>query len=194
MGVDQAAGLSGMFIGLVLGGVLAPINWRLIFLVSAPVGLFGTVWGYLKLRELGKKQAARIDWPGKVTFALGLILIMVGITYGIEPYGKDTMGWTNPSVLTELALGIVLLVTFGVIETKVAQPNAALDFAILVSLLAAAASWTRGAPSAGPGLRQLVAPSPMPLSSPVKESPEGGDLPNRESVEIGAQKSTGGIK
>jgi MFS family permease len=122
MGVNQAAAFSGTFIGLVLGGVLAPINWRLIFLVSVPVGLFGTVWGYLKLRELGQRRPARIDWPGNITFALGLILIMIGITYGIEPYHGSTMGWSNPTVLGELAGGVVLLVAFGVIETKVPQP------------------------------------------------------------------------
>jgi MFS family permease len=122
MGVNQAAAFSGTFIGLVLGGILAPINWRLIFLVSVPIGLFATVWGYLKLRELSERRPARIDWPGNITFALGLILIMVGITYGIEPYGADTMGWTNPLVLTCLALGVVLLIAFGIIETKVAQP------------------------------------------------------------------------
>jgi MFS family permease len=122
MGINQAAALSGTFIGLVLGGVLAPINWRLIFLVSVPIGLFGTVWGYIKLRELSARQPARIDWPGNVTFALGLILVMVGITYGIEPYGHDTMGWTNPMVIGSLAMGALLLVAFGIIETKVPQP------------------------------------------------------------------------
>jgi MFS family permease len=122
MGVNQAAAFSGTFIGLVLGGVLAPINWRLIFLVSVPIGLFSTVWGYLKLRELAQRQAARIDWPGNITFALGLVFIMVGITYGIEPYGGSSMGWTNPLVLIALALGVALLVSFAVIETQVAQP------------------------------------------------------------------------
>ncbi|HEV3264201.1 MAG TPA: MFS transporter [Acidimicrobiales bacterium] len=122
MGINQAAALSGTFIGLVLGGLLAPINWRLIFLVSVPIGLFGTVWGYIKLRELSVRQPARIDWPGNVTFAVGLILIMVGITYGIEPYGHDTMGWTNPMVIGALVIGVLLLIAFGIIETKVPQP------------------------------------------------------------------------
>ncbi|HEY1988456.1 MAG TPA: MFS transporter [Acidimicrobiales bacterium] len=122
MGINQAAALSGTFIGLVLGGLLAPINWRLIFLVSVPIGLFGTVWGYIKLRELSARQPARIDWPGNVTFALGLILVMVGITYGIEPYGHDTMGWTNPMVIGALVTGVLLLIAFGIIETKVPQP------------------------------------------------------------------------
>lgn len=122
MGVNQAAAFSGSFIGLVLGGVLAPINWRLVFLVSVPIGLFATVWGYLKLRELSPRQPASIDWPGNLTFGGGLILIMIGITYGIEPYGRDTMGWTSPAVLGELIGGAALLVVFGVVETRVAQP------------------------------------------------------------------------
>src|ERR1700685_2110171 len=122
MGINQAAAMSGSFIGLVLGGVLAPVNWRLIFLISVPIGLFATVWGYLKLRELSERRPARIDWPGNITFALGLILIMIGITYGIEPHGTATMGWTSPAVIGELSAGVVLLVLFGIIETKVAQP------------------------------------------------------------------------
>ena len=122
MGINQAAAFSGSFIGLVLGGVLAPINWRLIFLVSVPVGLLGTLMGYLLLRELSPRQPARIDWPGNITFALGLILIMVGITYGIEPYGGQSQGWTNPLVLSCFAVGVVLLIAFGIIETRVDDP------------------------------------------------------------------------
>ena len=122
LGINQTAAFSGTFIGLVLGGILAPINWRLIFLVSVPIGLFATVWGYLKLRELADRRPARIDWPGNVTFALGLVLVMIGITYGIEPYGGSTMGWTNPAVISELAAGVALLIAFCVIETRVAEP------------------------------------------------------------------------
>ena len=122
MGINQAAAFSGSFIGLVLGGVLAPINWRLIFLVSVPVGVLGTAMGYLLLRELSPRRPARIDWPGNITFALGLILIMVGITYGIEPYGGHAMGWTNPLVLSCFSVGVVLLVVFGIIETRVEEP------------------------------------------------------------------------
>ena len=122
LGINQAAALSGTFIGLVLGGLLAPVNWRLIFLVSVPIGLFGTVFGYLKLRETSLRRPARIDWPGNVTFALGLVLVMVGITYGIEPYRQHVMGWTNPMVDYALVLGVALLIVFCVIETKVPQP------------------------------------------------------------------------
>jgi MFS family permease len=122
MGINQTAAFSGSFVGLVLGGLLGPVSWRLVFLVSVPVGLFGTVWGYLKLRELSARRPARIDWPGNITFALGLVLVMIGITYGIEPHGGHTMGWTAPAVLTEMITGFVLLVVFAVIETRVPEP------------------------------------------------------------------------
>ena len=123
LGINQVAGLSGTFIGLILGGVLAPIEWRLIFLVSVPIGLFGTVWAYFKLRETPNQgRRARLDWPGNLTFALGLVGIMIGITYGIQPYGGQTMGWTSPFVLGCLAGGAALLIAFGVIERRVADP------------------------------------------------------------------------
>jgi len=122
LGVNQAAAFSGTFIGLVLGGILAPLNWRWIFLVSVPIGLIGTVLGYLELHETSQRRPARIDWPGNVTFAFGLVLVMVGITYGIEPYGHHVMGWTNPVVLGSIAIGLLLLAAFCVIETRVSQP------------------------------------------------------------------------
>jgi MFS family permease len=122
IGINQVAGISGSFIGLVLGGLLAPIQWRLIFLVSVPFGLFGTVWAYRSLKEVPRRGTARLDWPGNVTFALGLIAIMVGITYGIQPYAHSTMGWTSPVVIASLTAGIALLTAFAVIESKAKDP------------------------------------------------------------------------
>jgi MFS family permease len=122
LGINNIAGISGTFIGLILGGVLAPIDWRLVFLISVPFGLFGTIWSYLKLRDLGVRRRARIDWAGNLTFAAGLILVMIGITYGIEPAGGHDMGWTSARVLIELGVGVALLVAFGIIETRVAEP------------------------------------------------------------------------
>ncbi len=122
LGINNVAGISGSFIGLVLGGLLAPINWRLIFLISVPIGVAGTLWAYLKLEDHGVRTRAPIDWWGNATFAAGLILVMVGITYGIEPYHHHTMGWTSPAVIGELGVGALLLVVFGIIETRVRDP------------------------------------------------------------------------
>ncbi|MEN0012139.1 MAG: MFS transporter [Solirubrobacteraceae bacterium] len=122
LGINGVAAIAGSFIGLVVGGVLAPVDWRLVFLVSVPVGLFGTVWAYRSLVDLSPRRHASIDWWGNLTFAVGLIAIMVGITYGIQPYGDHTMGWTSPKVLAELIGGLAVLVAFVVIETRVAEP------------------------------------------------------------------------
>ena len=100
LGINGVAAIAGSFIGLVVGGILAPLQWRLVFVVSVPIGVFGTVWAYRKLVDLSPRREARIDWWGNVTFAIGLIAIMVGITYGIQPYGGHTMGcllYTSPS-------------------------------------------------------------------------------------------------
>jgi MFS family permease len=122
LGLNQVAGIAGSFLGLIIGGVLGPIDWRLVFLVSVPVGLFGTVWAYLKLHDTGIRQPARSDWWGNLTFAVGLIAVLVGITYGIQPYAGHTMGWTNPVVLTAMGGGVLVLAIFCVVETKVAEP------------------------------------------------------------------------
>ena len=122
LGINNIVGVSGMFIGLVLGGILAPINWRLVFLISVPVGLFGTVWAYLKLQELSTPHKAKVDWLGNLTFALGLILVMVSITYGIRPYGHHPTGWTSPRVLILLGSGLLSLITFVIIESRQEDP------------------------------------------------------------------------
>ncbi len=122
LGLNQVAGIAGSFIGLVLGGLLGPVSWRYVFLVSVPFGVLGTVWSYLKLRELGVRRPASLDWWGNLTFAAGLIAVLVGITYGIQPYGGHTMGWTSPLVLTLIFGGLAVLALFCVIETRVAEP------------------------------------------------------------------------
>jgi MFS family permease len=122
LGINNIVGVSGMFVGLILGGLLAPISWRMVFLISVPVGLFGTVWAYLKLQELSTPRRTRVDWPGNITFALGLILIMVSITYGIRPYGSHSTGWTSPRVIALLAAGVASLVAFVLIERRARDP------------------------------------------------------------------------
>jgi len=127
LGINGVAAIAGTFLGLIIGGVLGPLDWRLVFLVSVPFGLFGTVWAYLKLVDLSERRPARIDWLGNVTFAVGLIAVMIGITYGIQPYGHHTMSWTSPKVLAEIGGGLLVLAVFCMIETRVEQPMFHLD-------------------------------------------------------------------
>jgi MFS family permease len=122
LGINNIVGVSGMFVGLVLGGILAPIDWRLVFLISVPVGLFGTVWGYLKLEERSLPRRTPMDWWGNLTFAGGLVMIMTSVTFGIRPYGGNATGWTSPRVLALLGGGVALLAAFVVIEGRVENP------------------------------------------------------------------------
>jgi len=122
LGLNQVAAIAGSFIGLVLGGVLGPVDWRWVFLVSVPFGIFGTVWSYLKLKELGVRRPAKLDLWGNLTFAAGLIAVLVGITYGIQPYGSHVMGWTSPLVMSLIGGGLIVLAIFCYIETQVPEP------------------------------------------------------------------------
>ena len=122
LGTNQIAALAGMFIGLVAGGLLAAWDWRAVFWINVPVGVFGTLWAYLRLRDNGVRHRGPIDWWGNITFALGLGALLVGITYGIQPYGGQSMGWENPVVLGELIGGVALLIVFVIIESKIAEP------------------------------------------------------------------------
>jgi MFS family permease len=127
LGLNMVAAIAGSFLGLVIGGILAPIDWRLVFLVSVPVSLFGTVWAYLKLHDTGVRHHGSIDWWGNLTFGVGLIAILVAITYGIQPYAGHIMGWTNPWVVGALVGGAVVLAIFCVIEVRVSHPMFHLD-------------------------------------------------------------------
>ncbi|HEX3541507.1 MAG TPA: MFS transporter [Acidimicrobiales bacterium] len=127
MGINMVAAIAGSFIGLVAGGILAEWDWRAVFWINVPIGVFGTVWAYMKLRETGITTKAHIDWWGNLTFAIGLIMILIGLTYGLLPHGHHNMGWTGPWVLFELLGGVVMLLIFGYIETKVPDPMFRLD-------------------------------------------------------------------
>ena len=122
LGVNQIAGISGQFVGLLLGGLLAAVDWRLVFWVNVPIGIVGTIWSYKSLREIASTRKAKIDWWGNVTFGLGATALLVAITYGIQPYGGHPTGWTNPWVLGGLFGGAALLVVFCLIETHIAEP------------------------------------------------------------------------
>jgi MFS family permease len=122
IGINQVAAIGGSFIGLIAGGLLSVVDWRLVFWVSVPFGIFGTVWGYFSLRDNGRRVPARIDWWGNVTFAVGLTSVLVGIVYGIQPYGHHSMGWTSPRVLSAFVIGAVFLIAFFIIENLVESP------------------------------------------------------------------------
>jgi MFS family permease len=122
LGVNMVAAVAGSFLGLLIGGALSEWHWKAIFWVGVPIGLIGTVWSLRSLKEIGVRTPGRLDWAGTLTFGVGLTTLLVGITYGIQPYGGSTTGWANPAVLGAIAGGLLLLVAFCLIELHVAQP------------------------------------------------------------------------
>ena len=122
LGVNMVTAVAGSFLGLLIGGALAEWHWQAIFWVGVPIGLAGTIWSMRSLREIGQRTPGRLDWAGTITFGVGLTVLLIGITYGIQPYGQSTTGWTNPAVLGSIMAGLALLIAFCVVELKVAQP------------------------------------------------------------------------
>lgn len=122
LGTNMVAAVAGSFLGLLIGGFLSEWHWKAIFWVGVPIGIIGTIWSYRSLKELGVRTAGRLDWAGTLTFGLGLTVLLIGITYGIQPYGDSTTGWTSPWVLGSIAVGLLLLVAFCIVELKVSSP------------------------------------------------------------------------
>lgn len=122
LGCNMVAAVAGSFLGLLLGGLLSQWDWRAVFWVGVPIGVLGTIWGVRSLHEIGEPTPGPLDWPGTVTFGVGLTVVLVGITYGIQPYGREPTGWTNPVVLGSIAVGVLLLIGFCVIELRAPQP------------------------------------------------------------------------
>ncbi len=123
LGINQIAAVGGSIIGLVVGGILSAIDWHLIFLISVPVGIIGTVWAYVGLHELAtirKKQ--KVDVIGNVTFAAAVLSLLLSFTYGLQPYGSSSVGWSNPAVDAGLLLGFIMLAVFIFVETRVRDP------------------------------------------------------------------------
>ncbi len=128
LGINTVAVMSGMFLGLIVGGILAIFDWRYIFLVSVPFGLLGTVWSYYKLKEISvKAEKTKIDLLGNITFLLGITLVLVGVTYGLIPYGNSSMGWNNPWVIASILSGFISMILFGFVENRVESPMFRLD-------------------------------------------------------------------
>jgi len=127
LGINMISAMAGSFLGIVVGGILASVNWRWIFLINVPIGVIGTIWGFWQLREIGVRRRARIDWIGNLTFAVGLAMVLIGVTQGIQPYGGSDMGWGNPEVIGLVVGGLAILGVFAYWETRVTDPMFHLD-------------------------------------------------------------------
>ena len=123
LGINTMAAIGGQFIGLILGGLFADINWRLIFWINVPLGVIGTLWGFYSLRDTNvPRKHGKIDWWGNLLFAIGLILVLVAVNDGIQPTATSLMAWGTPRVLGELIVGVLFLIAFVFFERRVQLP------------------------------------------------------------------------
>ena len=122
LGVNQVAAIAGQFLGLLIGGLLSQWDWRAVFWVGVPLGLAGTVWSVRSLHEVGVRTPAKLDWPGTALFGVGFTVLLAAITYGIQPYGGHSTGWTNPMVLGAIGFGVLCLAVLGIVEARVHAP------------------------------------------------------------------------
>lgn len=119
----KAMGINGMVIsvasviGPILGGAFIGIGWRYIFYINIPIGIIGTIWGALQLKELDVlPERQKFDWPGTVTFTIGITALLLGLTFG------GFYGWARADVIASFAAALLFLAAFIIIETRVKQP------------------------------------------------------------------------
>ncbi len=118
LGINQISIVVGAVAGLILGGLItSTIGWRWIFFVNVPIGVVATLRAWLDLHEIAlREEHPRIDWVGNAAFAVGLTLILAGVTLG-------ALGDVGGAVaLTTIALGGAMLVVFVWIESRVPSP------------------------------------------------------------------------
>jgi EmrB/QacA subfamily drug resistance transporter len=133
MGTNTMVAAVGLVIGPVLGGALVAISWHWVFWFNVPFTLVGSLWAVAILRELAKPDSVRgYDVPGVITFVAGL----TGFVYGLSRAGLS--GWGDPLTLAGLAVGLVLLPVFVVIERSHRAPM--LDLSLFRNRLFSAAT------------------------------------------------------
>lgn len=130
----------GNIVGIILGGVIITYTtWRWIFLINIPIGIFGTAWAYRTLKAA--KPAGRrgsFDVPAAASFTAGLLLLLVGVTWGL------LYSWRDPATISALALSPAFIITFVVWERRYSRDpildlgffrNRVFAFSIVAALL-----------------------------------------------------------
>jgi EmrB/QacA subfamily drug resistance transporter len=117
LGVNQIAFAAGFLLGPLVGGLLTSISWRWVFLVNVPIGLFGTIWGMRRLREpVTLPGSQTFDWAGSLSFTIGMGCLLLGVSLLAFPMLPLLV------VYALLAVGVVSLGAFFLVETHVRQP------------------------------------------------------------------------
>ncbi|MEL9991580.1 MAG: MFS transporter [Thermoproteus sp.] len=119
---------AGSLTGLLVGGLLAVVDWRLVFLVNVPFGVLNALWSYRVVYNISPGVGkVFVDWAGTITLAAGLLLLLLGLAFSMIPYGNSMMGWSNPLVWAMLSAGLTLIVAVVPLERRAKTPMLRLD-------------------------------------------------------------------
>jgi len=118
LGINSIAAGAGLVLGPVVGGILAPYGWQWIFLYNVPIGIFGTLWAWGRLKEPTNVPRSRgFDWFGTATFLVGMTSLLLGISLFAFP-----MGITNEAIYAMFVIGIVGILVFLWVELRAKTP------------------------------------------------------------------------
>jgi EmrB/QacA subfamily drug resistance transporter len=150
LGTNMMAINLGAMAGYTLSGVMiSTFGWQSIFWINVPIGIFGTIWGYLRLKEVSiKRVGGKFDYAGSILYSVGLLTILLALTIG------DPLSARNLAILAA-GFGVFVVVVF--VELRQTYPT--LDLTLFKIRLFAAgniASFMNSlAFSCGPFLRSL---------------------------------------
>ena len=117
LGVNGIAFSAGFLLGPVVGGILTSISWRLVFLINVPIGIIGTIWGILQLREpVTLPSGQHFDWKGSLTFTLGLATLLLAVSLYAFPM---TAAWVVYALFIVAAVSLALFI---VAERRAPEP------------------------------------------------------------------------
>jgi EmrB/QacA subfamily drug resistance transporter len=117
LGVNSMVISVGNVIGPILGGFLVSIGWRSIFYINIPIGVLGTIWSFIQLKELIKiPEKQKFDFLGTILFTLGMFLLLVSLTLG------SFSGWLNPVVIIMIIASIIIIGLFIHVEKNTQYP------------------------------------------------------------------------
>jgi len=144
LGINGITWALGGIAGPLLGGlILSTADWRWIFYINVPIGLFGTIWGYRALHEMSRpQQGETFDAVGAITFSIGLVALLIALTLGIQ------YSWTSLPILSLFAIFIVMLIAFFAWERRNTKApvldlslfkNRVYNFSVLAAMLQALA-------------------------------------------------------
>ncbi len=121
--LGKALGINSMIIsiasvvGPILGGFLVNLGWRSIFFFNVPIGIIGTIWAWIQLKELDVlPEHQKFDWNGTILFSVGMLALLVALTFG------GFVGWLNGYILGLLLVALILLLVFARVESRLEQP------------------------------------------------------------------------